>query len=124
VYLENNYSIGELLHISKNALLYIGSDSGITNFLHIPTNGIIFFATTYARVWRPYSRNPYQIKKFGKLVIEETTNSAGLAKKVVYRSVWCRPCFDIGCRGYRCIKDMDMQAVASEINSFLHNSNR
>jgi len=124
VYLEKDYSIWELMYISKHALVYIGSNSGITNILQVPTHCVIFFATTTTTVWNPFSKNPYQAKKVGRMTVEEATTSAGLMKKIIYRPVWCRPCFDIGCRGYRCIKDMDMQAIASEITSFLHNSNR
>jgi ADP-heptose:LPS heptosyltransferase len=123
VYLERDYSIWELLYISKHALLYVGSNSGITNILQVPAHCVIFFATTTTTVWNPYSRNLYLKKKTGRTTVEETTTSAGLVKKIIYRPVWCRPCYDIGCRGYRCIKDMDMEAVASEINSFLTSGN-
>jgi len=124
VYLEKNYSIWELLSISGHAIMCIGSNAGVTNILQVPTNCVIFLGTTSATVWNPFSKNPYRVKKIGRLTIEEAVTSAGLMKKIIYRPVWCRPCFDIGCRGYRCIKDMDMRAIASQVNSFLHNSNR
>ena len=38
-----NFLYGELLHIASNSRLYIGSDSGISHLLQIPTNAILFF---------------------------------------------------------------------------------
>ncbi|MDD5155280.1 MAG: hypothetical protein PHF11_02205 [Candidatus Omnitrophica bacterium] len=121
VYLEKNYSIWELLYISKNAVLYIGSNSGITNILQVPTHCVIFLATTSATVWNPFSKNPYQRKKIGRLIAEETTTSVGLMKKIIYRPVWCRPCYDFGCKGARCIKGLEKESrnIAQEINKMI-----
>lgn len=119
IYIEKDYSVWELSYIAKKSVLYIGSDSGITQLLGLSTNAIFFFANSPPAAWKPYSKHPYQRKKIGKIIIEETKNSVGLIKKIIYLPVWCRPCFDIGCRGYRCIKDMDIKLVSDEINCTL-----
>ncbi|MBM3255079.1 MAG: glycosyltransferase family 9 protein [Candidatus Omnitrophica bacterium] len=118
-YLEKDYSVWELGYIARNSLLYIGSDSGITQLLSSLTNCIIFFAAGSAYAWRPYSKNAYTLKESSGLAIEETKNSAGLIKKVVYWPIWCRPCFDIGCNGSYCIKGLDKISVFEEINNTL-----
>lgn len=117
IYLEEDHSLWELLYISKNSLLYIGSDSGITQLLSEPVNCCIFFATGSSVAWKPYSKNPYLKRVNGKLIVEEAKNSLGLMKKIIYSPAWCRPCFDMGCRGCYCIKNIDIEMAAEEINS-------
>lgn len=116
-YLEKNYSIWELLYISRNSLLYIGSDSGITHILQVPTNSVLFFATGTSTFWRPFSKNLYHRKRIGSIAIEETKNSQGLIKKIIYHPIWCRPCYDIGCRSIDCLKALEQQIedIAYEI---------
>jgi ADP-heptose:LPS heptosyltransferase len=118
-YLEKDYFPWELAYIAKGASLYIGSDSGITQFLANFTHCIIFFATGSNQVWRPYPGNPYTIKKYPGITVEETETSGGLIKKVIYSPAWCRPCFDIGCSGRYCIKKLDKISVSEEINRTL-----
>jgi ADP-heptose:LPS heptosyltransferase len=119
VYLERDFSIWELLYIASKSSLFIGSDSGISNLLQGTTHAVIFFATGMPRIWRPYSRNPYQKIKFGKTVLEETVTSKGLKKKIIYRPTWCNPCFDMGCARLACIKGMDIKFISNQINSML-----
>lgn len=115
-YLEGNYSLGQLLSIARSSILYVGSDSGISQFLGQATNCLIFFGTGEHRVWRPYSRIPYKKKSIAGLVVEETRNSAHQIKKIIYVPVWCRPCFDFGCRTCRCISRMGSEVLAREIS--------
>jgi|GEM_PF-1947056 len=118
-YLEGEYTLWRLLSIAHSSSLYIGSDSGISQFLGQVTHCVVFFATGEHRVWRPYSRNPYTKRIVDDLVVEETRNSANYFKKIIYAPVWCRPCFDFGCRGYRCIKRLDAGILAREISLVL-----
>ncbi|MFH0738733.1 MAG: hypothetical protein V2A59_02600 [Candidatus Omnitrophota bacterium] len=118
-YLERDYSIWELAYIARNSLFYIGSDSGITQLLSSLTNCIIFFAAGSTYAWRPYSKNAYTLKESSGVIIEESKNSVGLTKKVLYWPIWCRPCFDIGCSGSYCIKGLDKISVFKEINNTL-----
>ena len=53
------------------------------------------------------------------MTIEETVTSKGLLKKIIYFPVSCRPCFDIGCRKFRCIRNFDITSVSSEIDRTL-----
>ncbi len=115
-YLEGNYSLWQLACLAHSSSLYLGSDSGISQFLGQTTHSVIIFGTGDHRVWRPYSRNPYLKKKADGLVVEETRNSAGQIKKIIYSPVACRPCFDFGCRGWRCIRRLDFQVLAREIS--------
>jgi len=118
-YLEGNYSLWQLAFIAHSSSLYIGSDSGISQFLATVTHCVIFFGTGEHRVWRPYSRNPYKKNNVEGLAVEETRNSASQIKKIIYVPVWCRPCFDFGCRGYRCVRSMDIEVPAREITKTL-----
>ncbi|MCX5701425.1 MAG: hypothetical protein NTW64_00360 [Candidatus Omnitrophica bacterium] len=121
LYLDKDLSIWELLYIAAKSLLYVGSDSGISHLLQMPTNAVLFFASPIPCVWKPYSQKPYNKSKIGNLLVEETVTSRGLRKKVIYRPIWCRPCFDIGCLAKSCIYDMDIKVLASEINSTIKN---
>ena len=103
IYLDGEFSLWELLHIASNSRLYIGSDSGISHLLQIPTNAILFFGNPAQEVWRPYSRNPYKNKSERDIIIAETKTSNNLIKKVIYNKVWCRPCFDLGCKKLQCL---------------------
>lgn len=118
-YLKDSYSLWQLYYIARSSILYIGSDSGISQFLGQATNCLIFFGTGEHKVWRPYSSNPYQKKDIDGLVTEETRNSANHIKKIIYAPVWCRPCFDFGCRGYRCIRRMKSEVLSREISLVL-----
>lgn len=102
-YLKGGKSIWELLYIASLSKLYIGSDSGITNLLQFVTHAVIFFANGNPRVWRPFSKNPYQTKIKKGLIVEETTTSKNFRKKIIYVSAWCRPCFDLGCAAKFCV---------------------
>jgi ADP-heptose:LPS heptosyltransferase len=118
-YLERDHPIWELAYIAKHSVMYIGSDSGITQLLASLTHCVIFFATGSHLVWRPYSKTAYSKKTSGRIVIEETKTSSGLIKKIIHIPVWCRPCFDIGCIGYRCMAKLDTEFVALELRRTL-----
>lgn len=124
LYLDRDLSIWELLYIAAESLVYVGSDSGISHLLQMPTNTVLFFASPIPCVWKPYSHNPYRKSKVGDLIVEETVTSRGLRKKVIYKPVWCRPCFDIGCFRRNCIYGMDIKVLASEINSTIKDISR
>ncbi len=115
-YLNRDYSLWELLFIASKSILYIGADSGITHLLQVSANAFIFFGTGIPWVWKPYSKNTYVKKEISGMVFEETKNSQGLVKKIVYKPVWCRPCFDMGCRRKRCL-EFDFPAVVREIEN-------
>jgi ADP-heptose:LPS heptosyltransferase len=115
-YLEGNYSLWQLYSIAHSSTLYVGSDSGISLFLGQAGHCVILFGTGEHRVWRPNSCNPYKKKNIDGLITEETRNSVRQIKKIIYAPVWCRPCFDFGCRGYRCIRRMDGEVLAREIS--------
>ena len=116
IYLDREFSLWELLHIASNSRLYIGSDSGISHLLQIPTNAILFFGNGSQEVWSPYSKNPYRRKTERDIIIMETKTSNNLIKKVIYNKVWCRPCFDFGCRKLQCLS-FSRNTVIEELNS-------
>ena len=120
-YLQKYLPIWELLYIAYHSQLYIGTDSGISNLLQVPTHAVLFFATGAPLVWRPYSKNPYWKKRLKGLIIEETLTSKKLCKKIVYAPVWCRPCFDIGCKKSRCISSFgkNLPAIANLVQQSL-----
>lgn len=106
-YINQNLDLWECLYIASKSMLYIGADSGVTHFLSIPTNAMIFFGGGPVWAWRPYSLNPYSRRCLGDTVVEKTRTSKALTKEVIYSPVWCRPCFDIGCRGKKCINNLN-----------------
>ncbi|MDD5583876.1 MAG: hypothetical protein PHV55_02315 [Candidatus Omnitrophica bacterium] len=120
IYLERDHTIWELLYVSSRSRLYIGSDSGITNLLQIPAHAFIFYGTGDHEVWRPYSKNPYAGRRSKGMMVEESVNSCGFKKKIVYIPKGCRPCFDLGCPGYSCVRHMEPHVIAEEINGMLH----
>ena len=103
IYLDRELSLWELLYISSQSRLYLGSDSGISHLLQIPTNAVLFFGDGMQKVWRPYSKNPYKNRSEHDIIIAETKTSNNLIKKVIYNKVWCRPCFDLGCKKMQCL---------------------
>ena len=115
-YLEKKHSIWELAYITKRSVLYIGSDSGITQLLSGLTNCVVFFANGSPVAWKPYSKNEYSLKIHGGIIAEEALAPSGLVKKIIYTKAWCRPCFDAGCSGSACIKRLGNNAVSEEIN--------
>ncbi|MEK6647280.1 MAG: hypothetical protein AABY84_11475 [Candidatus Firestonebacteria bacterium] len=116
IYLDREFSLWELLYISSKSKLYLGSDSGISHLLQIPTNAILFFGNPPQEVWRPYSKNPYRNKTERDIIIEETKTSSNLIKKIIYGRAWCRPCFDFGCQKPQCLS-FSRNIVTSELNS-------
>jgi len=121
IYLRNDYTAWELLAISAKARLYIGSDLGITHLLQMPVDAVIFFATGSYAVWKPYSKNPYRRSRIGGIIAEDTVNSSGLRKKIIYRKVWCRPCYDIGCKGRACVAGLEKESpgISRQIQEML-----
>lgn len=107
IYLDGDFSLWELLYVSSKSIVYIGADSGISHLLQVPTNAVLFFGTGAQAVWKPYSKNPYSRNQIRDIIIDETVNSRGLRKKIIYASVWCRPCFDIGCKNKRCLVKLE-----------------
>jgi len=124
-YLTRTLSIWELSYVVAKSKLYIGADSGITHILQHHTNAIIFFGGVEPQVWRPYSQNPYLKKRRGCIWIEETSTDQDRFKKIIYTPVWCRPCFDIGCRKPRCILGLEknekiiLQEIQKSLNDIL-----
>ncbi|MDD5006005.1 MAG: hypothetical protein PHS93_05835 [Candidatus Omnitrophica bacterium] len=123
MYIDKDLSLWQLLYMASKSSLYVGADSGITHFLSIPTNAVIFFGTGLPGVWRPYSKNIYIRKKNDEIIVEETKTSKGLIKKIIYKPVWCRPCFDIGCNKINCIRGLlnYEEAIIKEIEEAITN---
>ena len=121
IFLQKDYTVWELLEISGKAEVYIGSDLGITHMLQIPVDAVIFFATGSYSVWKPCSKNDYRQSRIGDITVEDTVNSVGLRKKIIYRKVWCRPCYDIGCKARACITGMgkEITGISRQIQSML-----
>jgi len=121
VYLKRNYDIFELLYIAIKSKLYIGSDSGISQLLQVPVSCVLFFGNPPPNCWRPYSKKPYIKRKVEKLIIEETTTTKSLIKKIIYTPIYCRPCLDIGCSSAKCINIFSeyTDIIAEEINKII-----
>jgi hypothetical protein len=126
IFLPRDCSAGELLSLASRAQAYIGSGLGISHLLQTVTNAVIFLGTERVSVWKPYSCVPYREYRMGRVTVEKAVNSIGLFKWAVYAPVWCRPCFDIGCRGRRCIRALEdaLETIAAQISKELDVAHR
>ncbi|MBN1982432.1 MAG: hypothetical protein JW795_12940 [Chitinivibrionales bacterium] len=106
ILIEKGYSLFQLLSLTshKRCRLFIGFDSGSSHFLQLPTNSLILYTVTDHRAWRPYTSASWQLHHVSKRVRFETSICQDTIKCIAYRTMWCRPCYDIGCRKQLCKK--------------------
>ena len=84
--------------IANDSNLFISLDGGAEHYLERYTNSITFYTCGYPVNWKPYSSNLYkQIQINSSQILEETTTSAGLKKRVVYNIKERKPCYDLVC---------------------------
>lgn len=100
--IKGKRGLDELSSMSNESKLFIGIDGGAEHYLERFTNSLVIFTCGVPVQWRPYSSRPYERKVLEKgYVYEETTNSAGLMKMVLYRGINRKPCYELLCNnGY------------------------
>ncbi|ADC69097.1 hypothetical protein MFS40622_0402 [Methanocaldococcus sp. FS406-22] len=85
IFLEKVYDLWSLMYLAMHSKLVIGVDGGGFNFLQLPTNAFEIILYTNEKVWRPFSKNEYQIiRKDRKHIIEKSITSQNLKKYIYY----------------------------------------
>jgi len=85
IFLEKIYDLWSLMYLAMHSKLVVGIDGGGFNFLQMPTNAFEIILYTNEKVWRPFSRNKYQvIRKCKNHIIEKSITSQNLKKYIYY----------------------------------------
>lgn len=107
--IDKDLSTEELIFIARRASLYVGADCGISQLLASQCSSLMLFGNGCPATWKPRVAAGYASSRFGDLTVERARNDHGMLRCVIYRNVWCRPCFDYGCADAQCISSFDVE---------------
>jgi ADP-heptose:LPS heptosyltransferase len=108
-------SLKELAKECINSKLLVCYDGGQAHYLSQYIRTIAIFGPGSAALWKPYEFADYE-----QLISDEhgacAIVSGGEMKHIaIYRSMWCNPCFDTGCKTKPCLGDISAEFISNVI---------
>lgn len=108
-------SLQELVPDTYKSRLILCYDGGQAHFLSQFAKTITIFGPGSVNLWRPYEFETYEI--FRKLSNDSLVmkSKGNFGHMVVFRPIWCSPCFDIGCDTRPCLTLLEPAEIAALI---------
>lgn len=106
----------------KKSKLMLSYDGGQTHLLaqYIPT--IVIFGPGSVELWKPYEFRDYKIVKEWNNNLRVIQSNGQFGHQVVYKQIWCSPCFDIGCEERPCLAAIQPENILEVISNKLSKS--
>lgn len=116
-------SLREAAADCRKSKLLICYDGGQAHYLSQFVRTLVIFGPGSVELWKPYEFSGYSL-------IEESANGVQLIRSngtfghlAVFLPIWCRPCFDIGCREKPCLSQINSEFLRDIIKKYCFESN-
>lgn len=112
-------NLQEIVPDILSSRLMLSYDGGQTHFLSQLIPSIVIFGPGSAGLWKPYEFKNYNIVKEWENDLR-IIESEGVHKHcVIYKKIWCSPCFDAGCKERPCLAAVTPEIIFNTIKEKL-----
>ena len=103
----------------KKSKLMLSYDGGQTHLLsqHIPS--VVIFGPGAVELWKPYEFKDYSIVKEWDNNLRVIQSQGQYEHEVIYKKIWCSPCFDVGCEERPCLAAITPEILSETVKNKL-----
>lgn len=112
-------SLQALIPDVKKSRLMLAYDGGQTHYLSPYVTVIAIYGPTSVDLWKPYEFENYELRKEWNDNLKVIKSEGEFAHEVIYKRIWCSPCFDIGCEERPCLKYITPQMIKETVENKL-----
>lgn len=112
-------SLEEMRDDATRSRLLVCYDGGQAHYISQYVKSIIIFGAASHALWKPYEFEAYEFyRRWDNGVIAEKSKGK-LGHIILYYPVWCRPCFDVGCKTKPCLQNIHPEQLLELITDNL-----
>lgn len=97
-------SLDELAEECKTARVLICYDGGQAHYLSKYIRTVTIFGPGSVELWKPYEYSEYELLEKDGYGAKTMISKGNFGHIVIFFPVWCRPCFDVGCKSVLCLQ--------------------
>jgi len=103
----------------KKSRLMLSYDGGQTHLLAQYIPAVVIFGPGAVDLWKPYEFKEYNIIKQWDNNLRIIQSAGEYGHQVVYKKIWCSPCFDVGCEERPCLGAITPAIIAQTVKNKL-----
>jgi len=111
-------SLNDLVPDCAGAKLLVCYDGGQAHYLSQFVRTLTIFGPGSVALWRPYEFAHYKVLEKDDNGTVSAVSDGALGHIVVYFPIWCRPCFDIGCKERPCLGEIRTEFIRNIIMKY------
>jgi ADP-heptose:LPS heptosyltransferase len=111
-------SLNDLSYVSNRSKLLFCYDGGQAHYLSQYIRTITIFGPGSAALWKPYEFTDYEPVENNVSGYRVLRSKGKYGHIVIYREIWCSPCFDTGCISRPCLNDLSAESITRIINQY------
>lgn len=104
-----------------NAGTIVCYDGGQAHYLSQYARTVTIFGPGSVALWKPYEFSDYSLLEQDKNGTTALISGGVYRHIALYYPVWCRPCFDTGCRDRPCVENIRVEFIQKIINTYCLN---
>ncbi len=116
------HSLEELSLICHNSKILLCYDGGQAHYLSQFIKTVTIFGPGSVNLWRPYEFEDYILLAKDKNGCEALKSNGKHGHIVINYPIWCRPCFDTGCKDRVCLKKIETGFLVNIITDYCLNN--
>lgn len=116
------HSLEELSLLCHNSKILLCYDGGQAHYLSQFIKTVTIFGPGSVSLWRPYEFEDYIPLTKDKNGCEVLKSKGKLGHVVINYPIWCRPCFDTGCKERVCLKKIEPGILVNIITNYCLNN--
>ena len=99
-----------------NSKLLLCYDGGQAHYLSQFIKTLTIFGPGSAALWKPFEFSDYLLIEESKNGVQAFLSNGEFGHISVYLPIWCRPCFDVGCKEKPCLRNIEPEFIWEIIN--------
>lgn len=111
-------TLGEIAQLCSVSKLLFCYDGGQAHFLSQYIRTLTVFGPGSAALWKPYEFEDYEISESDQAGYKVMVSRGAKRHVIVFREIWCSPCFDTGCRTRPCLNELSPELIIRIIKQY------
>ncbi|MBS1493090.1 MAG: hypothetical protein JST55_06255 [Bacteroidetes bacterium] len=112
-------SLTEIIPDVQKSKLMLSYDGGQTHFLSQYIPSFVIFGPGAVELWKPYEFSDYSLVKEWDNNLRIIQSQGEYKHEVIYKKIWCSPCFDVGCETRPCLAAITPEILAEAVKQKL-----
>jgi ADP-heptose:LPS heptosyltransferase len=114
-------SLQDAVNVCRNSRVLFCYDGGQAHYLSQFIRTIIVFGPGSVSLWRPLEFSDYSLIEESSGGVQAFQSNGKFKHIAVYYPIWCRPCFDVGCREKPCLSRIESEFISGIIKKYCLN---